>query len=84
MRRNQRWRQQFAAKFDQLGQRLGGGSVVGMHGAFVALPFTTPASQASTTGVRPYAPSDQLHVTSEHLEALPIDRNLPSASTIET
>lgn len=45
MRRNRGWRQQFAAKFDQLGRRLGGGPVVGMHGAFIALPFTTPTSK---------------------------------------
>jgi hypothetical protein len=40
MPRSHRWRQVLAAKFDQLGRRLGGGPVVGPHGAFVALPHT--------------------------------------------
>ena len=48
MQRNHRWRQQFAAKFDQLGQRLGSGRVVGMHAMFTAIPFTTWTSEIST------------------------------------
>lgn len=48
MQRNHSWRQQFAAKFDQLGRRLGSGPVVGMHGMFTALPFTTSTSEIST------------------------------------
>lgn len=41
MLRHHRWLQRFAAGFDQLGRRLGGGPAVGVHGAFVALPFAS-------------------------------------------
>lgn len=43
MPRNPRWRERFAAKVDELGRRLGGRSVVGMHGMFVGFPPTAEA-----------------------------------------
>ena len=69
MQRNHRWRQQFAERCDQLGNRLGSGPVVGMHATFTAIPFTTSTSEVSATsdsddlGAKPCSPT-QPHETS--------------------
>lgn len=70
MLRSHRWRQKFAAKFDQLGRRLGSGPAVGVHGPFVALPFTAHTGEITSAGMGTHAQGDQLFVTGEHLQTL--------------
>ena len=71
MRRNHRWRQQLATNIDQLGRRLGGGPVVGIHSAFVAFPLAMHTGEITPTSVNTNPRDDQVLVTDEHPQAVP-------------